>query len=225
MVSRLSGSGQATNGAAHDADAVDDVLGVYAGAFETTDPVALGRSFVGAMTHAARHPVKATPAWLRFGLGMGVVGVDTAARARRRAPAGGVEGRVEGRPVRITGMERQLRVPRAARDLPHGRTAARRARAHGARGRATRHRKAEFAAQLLTDALAPTNFLLTNPAAIERCFETAGLSTVRGFRNFLHDLLHNDGWPRQVDRSQFVVGANTAATPGQRRVPQRPRSS
>ena len=32
---------------------IDDVLGVVAGAFDTTDPVALGRSFVGAMTRAA----------------------------------------------------------------------------------------------------------------------------------------------------------------------------
>src|SRR5207245_3425202 len=33
-------------------------------------------------------------------------------------------------------------------------------------------------------------------------------------RNYLHDLARNDGWPRQVDRSSFVLGENTAATPG-----------
>ena len=33
-------------------------------------------------------------------------------------------------------------------------------------------------------------------------------------RNYLHDLARNDGWPRQVDRSPFVLGRNVAATPG-----------
>jgi polyhydroxyalkanoate synthase subunit PhaC len=74
--------------------------------------------------------------------------------------------------------------------------------------------KAEFAASLLADALAPTNLLLTNPRALKRALETGGTSIVRGLRNYLHDLARNDGWPRQVDRSPFVLGRNVAATPG-----------
>ncbi len=36
-----------------------------------------------------------------------------------------------------------------------------------------------------------------------------------GTRNFLDDLLHNGGRPRQVDTSAFELGRNLAATPGQ----------
>ncbi len=45
-----------------------------------------------------------------------------------------------------------------------------------------------FAVRLLTEALAPTNLLLGNPAAIKRAFETGGASLIHGLRNFLDDL-------------------------------------
>ena len=47
--------------------------------------------------------------------------------------------------------------------------------------------KAEFAVGQLVDALAPTNFLLGNPAALKRAFETGGASVARGFTHFLDD--------------------------------------
>ncbi|MDP8978720.1 MAG: alpha/beta fold hydrolase, partial [Actinomycetota bacterium] len=75
-------------------------------------------------------------------------------------------------------------------------------------------RKAAFTTQLLVDALAPTNFLATNPAALKQAFDTGGLSLARGLRNFLDDVVNNDGRPRQVDRSPFELGDNLAATPG-----------
>jgi len=75
-------------------------------------------------------------------------------------------------------------------------------------------RKARMASQLLVDALAPTNFLLTNPVALRRAFETGGLSALRGARKWLDDLRTREGWPRLVDRSGFEVGKNLAATPG-----------
>lgn len=74
--------------------------------------------------------------------------------------------------------------------------------------------RARFAMTLLTTAAAPTNFVLTNPAALERAFETGGASLVRGLRNLGRDLLENKGMPRSVDRSHFVVGVTQAATPG-----------
>ncbi len=196
----------------HD-DAVNDALGVFEAAFDTSDPVALGRSFVGALARAARRPVRAAPAWLRFGIGMGVVGVDTAARAVGVHLPG--VSKVESKDARFASpawndnflfhglLESYLTVARLLRELVHA------AEVTGSRGA-----KAEFATTLLTDALAPTNFFLSNPAAIERCFQTGGLSVVRGARNFGYDVLHNDGWPRQVDRSRFTLGRNTAATPG-----------
>ncbi|NMH90596.1 alpha/beta fold hydrolase [Pseudonocardia bannensis] len=74
-------------------------------------------------------------------------------------------------------------------------------------------RKAAMAVDLLLDALAPTNFPVSNPAVIKRAFETAGVSLARGARHFVDDLLHNGGRPRQVDASGFEVGRNLAATP------------
>jgi polyhydroxyalkanoate synthase subunit PhaC len=75
--------------------------------------------------------------------------------------------------------------------------------------------KARLTAGLAVDALAPTNYLPTNPAALKRAFETGGASVVKGLRNFVDDLMHNDGRPRQVDTSGFTLGENLAATPGQ----------
>jgi polyhydroxyalkanoate synthase len=74
--------------------------------------------------------------------------------------------------------------------------------------------KARLSSQLLADALAPTNFLWTNPAALRRTFESGGLSLLRGLRTWLDDLRQRQGWPELVDRSGFVVGRNLAATPG-----------
>ena len=74
--------------------------------------------------------------------------------------------------------------------------------------------KAELATSFLMDALSPTNFLATNPAALKHAFDTGGASLVAGARNFWDDLLHNNGRPRQVDRTPFTLGHNMAATPG-----------
>jgi polyhydroxyalkanoate synthase len=74
--------------------------------------------------------------------------------------------------------------------------------------------KATLGAAIISDALAPTNTLLGNPAALERAFQTGGRSLVSGARNLLDDLAHNDGWPSQVDRRPFTVGENMACTPG-----------
>lgn len=78
----------------------------------------------------------------------------------------------------------------------------------------TTERKARMASQLLIDALAPTNFFLTNPNALRRAFESGGLSAVRGIRKWMDDLRTHEGWPRLVDRSGFEVGKNLACTPG-----------
>ncbi|HEY4991963.1 MAG TPA: alpha/beta fold hydrolase [Nakamurella sp.] len=74
-------------------------------------------------------------------------------------------------------------------------------------------RKALMALDLLVDALAPTNFLPTNPAALHRAFDTAGGSLLKGARNFVGDVVNNGGKPRQVDSSGFEIGVNVACTP------------
>jgi polyhydroxyalkanoate synthase subunit PhaC len=73
--------------------------------------------------------------------------------------------------------------------------------------------KATMAVDLMLDALAPTNFLASNPAALKRAFDTGGASLVAGMRQFLDDVRHNGGKPRQVDTSGFEVGRNVAVTP------------
>jgi polyhydroxyalkanoate synthase len=74
--------------------------------------------------------------------------------------------------------------------------------------------RARFCVEILTSALAPTNTLVGNPAAIKRAAETGGLSLARGVRNALKDLKNNRGMPSSVDNSGFEVGVNLAATPG-----------
>jgi polyhydroxyalkanoate synthase subunit PhaC len=74
--------------------------------------------------------------------------------------------------------------------------------------------KARFAAELLANALAPTNFLSTNPVALRRAVETSGASIMNGARNLLRDVRLNGGWPTQVDRREFEVGRDMAVSPG-----------
>ena len=73
--------------------------------------------------------------------------------------------------------------------------------------------RARFAADVITAALAPTNYLGTNPEAMKKAVETGGLSLVRGAQNMLHDMARG-GMPSMVDRKQFTVGKDIAATPG-----------
>ena len=74
--------------------------------------------------------------------------------------------------------------------------------------------KAEFAVQLMIDALAPTNFVLGNPTVIKKALDTGGLSLAKGTRNLVHDLLTNQGTPRQVVAGEHAVGEDMAITPG-----------
>ena len=76
-------------------------------------------------------------------------------------------------------------------------------------------RKARFAVDAMIDALAPTNTLLGNPAALRKAIETGGESVARGMERFLEDMVSNDGRPSQVDLSQFELGRDLAATAGQ----------
>src|SRR5450631_2301552 len=78
----------------------------------------------------------------------------------------------------------------------------------------TERTKARFAAMFIVDALSPTTTLPGNPAALRRAFDTGGKSVLRGAKNMLDDILHNGGWPSQVDSEGFEVGVNMAATPG-----------
>ncbi|HEV2666418.1 MAG TPA: class II poly(R)-hydroxyalkanoic acid synthase, partial [Blastocatellia bacterium] len=79
---------------------------------------------------------------------------------------------------------------------------------------ATNIARARFVLSLLTEAVAPTNFLPGNPAALKKMMETGGASLARGLQNLLQDIATNGGLPAQVDKSAFQVGKNLATTPG-----------
>jgi len=74
--------------------------------------------------------------------------------------------------------------------------------------------RARFVISLLVDALAPTNTLAGNPAALKKLVDTGGASLVHGLENLVGDLVRNGGLPAQVDTRSFGVGRNLATTPG-----------
>lgn len=74
--------------------------------------------------------------------------------------------------------------------------------------------RARFVVDLLTDALAPTNTLLGNPAALKKILESGGASLLEGVKNLVGDLTNNRGMPAQVDKSAFQPGKNLAISPG-----------
>ncbi|HET6938448.1 MAG TPA: alpha/beta fold hydrolase [Nocardioides sp.] len=71
-----------------------------------------------------------------------------------------------------------------------------------------------FLLENLTEALAPSNVPLVNPASAKAAIDTAGLSLVRGGRQLVKDLASAPRIPEMVDTSGFVIGENIAATPG-----------
>ncbi len=80
----------------------------------------------------------------------------------------------------------------------------------------TEKRRLTFFAQQIVDLMAPTNFLATNPDALEKAVETEGQSLVDGLENLVSDLEANDGElvVRLADETAFEIGGNIATTPG-----------
>jgi polyhydroxyalkanoate synthase len=74
--------------------------------------------------------------------------------------------------------------------------------------------QAQFLLGIVTSAMAPTNTLAGNPAALKRALETGGTSLVRGVNNFVRDARHNGGMPSTAKSGAFTVGTDLAATPG-----------
>jgi polyhydroxyalkanoate synthase len=77
-------------------------------------------------------------------------------------------------------------------------------------------RKIAFFTRLVIDALAPTNFLVSNPQALKLAKETRGRSLIQGVDNLLDDLAKGKGRLRisTTDESAFRLGENVATTPG-----------
>ncbi|MEL6915662.1 MAG: class I poly(R)-hydroxyalkanoic acid synthase [Pseudomonadota bacterium] len=77
-------------------------------------------------------------------------------------------------------------------------------------------RRVEYFSRQIIDMFSPSNFLGTNPEALERAVETEGESLVRGLENLVADIEANSGdlMVTLADKEAFVVGENLATTPG-----------
>jgi polyhydroxyalkanoate synthase len=78
-------------------------------------------------------------------------------------------------------------------------------------------RRLEYFSHQIINMMSPTNFLGTNPDALERAVETEGASLVRGLENLVADLEANNGEMvvRLADERAFELGGNIATTPGE----------
>jgi polyhydroxyalkanoate synthase subunit PhaC len=76
--------------------------------------------------------------------------------------------------------------------------------------------KAEFYVRQITNALAPTNFVLTNPELLRETFVSNADNLVRGMHMLAEDIERGGGnlQIRQSDSSMFEVGRNLATTLG-----------
>jgi poly[(R)-3-hydroxyalkanoate] polymerase subunit PhaC len=77
-------------------------------------------------------------------------------------------------------------------------------------------KKVEFYTKQFADAIAPTNFLLTNPEVLRATLAENGKNLVRGLSHVLEDLERGKGKLaiRQTDLGAFEVGRDMAVTPG-----------
>src|SRR5687767_11348545 len=77
-------------------------------------------------------------------------------------------------------------------------------------------KKVAFFTRQYVDALAPSNFLLTNPQVLRETLASGGQNLVRGLKNLLTDIEKGGGNLRisMTDESAFQLGRNVATAPG-----------
>ncbi|MGN6819266.1 MAG: alpha/beta fold hydrolase [Sphingomonas sp.] len=64
------------------------------------------------------------------------------------------------------------------------------------------------------NAIAPTNFAMTNPDVVKRTIETGGANLAQGFAHFIEDVAEGKGIVRRRTADVFEKGKTLAATPG-----------
>jgi polyhydroxyalkanoate synthase len=76
--------------------------------------------------------------------------------------------------------------------------------------------KVDFYTRQFVDALAPSNFVMTNPEVLRKTAETGGENLLKGLNNLLSDLERGRGKLsiRMTDPDAFRIGQNIAVTPG-----------
>ena len=77
---------------------------------------------------------------------------------------------------------------------------------------ADERQKLRFATKSFVDAMAPSNFALTNPTVLKRTIESRGENLLKGLANMLKDIAA--GQLSQTKKGAFEVGRNLAMTPG-----------
>ena len=77
-------------------------------------------------------------------------------------------------------------------------------------------KKVDFFTRQYIDALAPSNFALTNPEVFKETIATGGQNLVKGLHNLLDDIERGNGKLRisMTDAKAFELGVNIGTTPG-----------
>ena len=77
-------------------------------------------------------------------------------------------------------------------------------------------RKVDFFTRQYIDALAPSNFALTNPEVFRETVASGGQNLVKGLNNLLDDIERGNGQLKisMTDTKAFELGVNIATTPG-----------
>ncbi len=77
--------------------------------------------------------------------------------------------------------------------------------------------KVDFYTRQYADAMAPSNFVMTNPEVLRETMDSKGENLVKGLENLLGDLEKGEGQLKisMTDQDAFEVGENLAMTPGE----------
>jgi len=77
-------------------------------------------------------------------------------------------------------------------------------------------RKVDFYTRQFVDAIAPSNFLMTNPEVLRATIESRGKNLLNGLKNLLDDLERGKGRLaiKLTDMEAFRIGENIAVTAG-----------
>src|SRR5207247_995865 len=77
-------------------------------------------------------------------------------------------------------------------------------------------KKVAFFTRQYVDALAPSNFLMTNPQVLRETLASGGQNLVKGLNNLLTDIEKGGGQLRisMTDETAFQLGRNVATSPG-----------
>ncbi len=179
----------------------------------TLDPLGFAEAWQRTAAAALQNPEGMAQAWGRYVTGLAEASAAAAQRARGAEAAGPVQpGRRDRRfrdpaweenPALFALLQGYLLSGRLVADVLDA----------SAVDEVTEQRMG-FLADIMMDAVAPTNAFWTNPAAVKRALETGGASVMRGLQTYLDDVANNRGMPRQLDPDSFAVGRDLAITPG-----------